>query len=352
MIGLFDADLELSSSSLGIPNLEIMKLAAFLKDEEKQFCRLILPGEETTQYEKIYYFANIPHIMPAPFRGGRNLKLGGALYHLGEYEPFDNILIDYTLPRTFIYSEFLNNKYAAGEKDKEINRFLDSSYYRMFAGNEQLPLPVVKRNKRLYIYDTNIFKDGWKDIMKELEERGPSTILCVSPIKCSNIDDLFVLRSFSRFSQSNTIFLDDEITMREAYQMARQYADYFGLDEKMASSIYFPLGGTKRYSIDYYKDIAFKLNLLYTFWVRGIKIRLKYVPPRIGYDNETEPLMQLIARWSEQKDTSSSIFSKLRRKPKEKELVNLFVDYFPSEKSLFLQNFDALKKKGVWYVWT
>ena len=42
MIGLVDFDLQTSTStSLLIPNLEIMKLATYYKKEENTFCRLI-----------------------------------------------------------------------------------------------------------------------------------------------------------------------------------------------------------------------------------------------------------------------------------------------------------------------
>ena len=61
MIGLVDYDLwKNSSTNLYVPNLEIMKLAAYYKLEKKQFCRLISPDEtELIGYDEIYFFSLI-----------------------------------------------------------------------------------------------------------------------------------------------------------------------------------------------------------------------------------------------------------------------------------------------------
>ena len=121
MIGLVDIDLQQSTSiNLCPPNLEIMKLATYYKTEENLFCRLInLDETELTSYEKIYLFSEAesqPQI-PEAFLRARNVIYGGTAFTNGIYKPFENELIDYTIPKTYIYKPFLADKYAAGLKE-------------------------------------------------------------------------------------------------------------------------------------------------------------------------------------------------------------------------------------------
>ena len=60
MIGLVDYDLFTKSvnQKLYFPNLEVMKLYSYYKNEKGGFCRLISPFEkiDIASYEKIYFF--------------------------------------------------------------------------------------------------------------------------------------------------------------------------------------------------------------------------------------------------------------------------------------------------------
>ena len=61
MIGLVDYDFLTSSSKTSIiPNLEIMKLAAYYRKEENEFCRLLTLEEDQdlNTYNKIYFLVN------------------------------------------------------------------------------------------------------------------------------------------------------------------------------------------------------------------------------------------------------------------------------------------------------
>lgn len=59
MIGLIDYDLQTSTSlKLVPPNIEIMKLATYYRQEENHFCRIMsLEETELTSYDKIYIFS-------------------------------------------------------------------------------------------------------------------------------------------------------------------------------------------------------------------------------------------------------------------------------------------------------
>ena len=59
MIGLVDYDLQTTSSNTLIPpNIEIMKLATYYKNDENTFSRLIsLDETELSSYDIIYFFS-------------------------------------------------------------------------------------------------------------------------------------------------------------------------------------------------------------------------------------------------------------------------------------------------------
>ena len=130
MIGLVDYNLQTStSSSLLIPNLEIMKLATYYRLEENTFCRLLsLDETDLTPYEKIYFFSEIgtPKV-PDSFLRAANVIFGGSSF-TNEYIPFENKIIDYTLPRLAIYKEFLKQKYNDGIKSKIIEHVLEDGF--------------------------------------------------------------------------------------------------------------------------------------------------------------------------------------------------------------------------------
>ena len=180
MVGLVDLQLQSwSKPQLCPPNLEIMKLANYYQTEENKFCRLInLDETELTSYEKIYIFSESKEYttVPEAFLRAPNVIYGGTAFTNGIYVPFKNKLIDFTLPRTRIYQNFLKDKRIAGLDDKEIEKLLDNSYYRWRAGAEALPLPAIHKRHRLYIYDNNFFQEGWRNIIDKIIERKPSSI--------------------------------------------------------------------------------------------------------------------------------------------------------------------------------
>ena len=138
MIGLVDYDFYSSTSVTKlIPNIEIMKLATYYKAEKNTFCRLIdLGEEELTIYDKIYFFSESekPIEVHSAFKKADNIIFGGTSF-TKQYLPFEDEIIDYTIPRPIIYKEILKKKYADGIKSNIISHTLDDSYYRMFAGN-------------------------------------------------------------------------------------------------------------------------------------------------------------------------------------------------------------------------
>ena len=107
-MGLVDLQLQSwDKPQLCPPNLEIMKLATYYKQEENKFCRLInLDESELSNYEKIYIFSESKNFITVPeaFKKATNVIYGGTAFTNNKYVPFTNKIIDYTIPTPGIYS--------------------------------------------------------------------------------------------------------------------------------------------------------------------------------------------------------------------------------------------------------
>ena len=361
MIGLVDYDLQVSTSTqILIPNLEIMKLATYYKIEENTFCRLIdLDETELEAYNKIYFFSETSEELNVPiaFLRAKNIIFGGTAFTNGIYKPFDNSIIDYTIARPAIYKNFLKEKYQSGIKTKVIGHVLDDSYYRIFLDNKQLPIPPIKPKQRLIIYDRNIFQNDWERILQTLNNRKLTTIKFIHPIVCNTLSQFFTIRSLTKIARDNTFVLDIKIPLQEVYYMLKRYDKKFLSQIAPTSQVYIYLGGSYKSNSQYLKDFIYKMNLLYSFWSKGILIKIKYLPPQIGYKDPLADLSKFIEQWvageTKMKKTIDERMSKYISKEK-KLLLNeekkLLLKFHPTAADLFSQNFMKLKQGGYWRI--
>lgn len=360
MIGLLDYDY-CSSNFIKdlIPNLEIMKIAEYYRIEKSQFCRLLSLNEsELSSYDKIYFFSEkdtIP-IVPQSFLRAKNVIYGGTAFTNGVYQPFTEELIDYTLPKPNIYKESLKQKYSEGVKAKTIASVLDNTYYRCYAGKEQLPIPPIITNKRVYLYDRDFFYSNWQEILNKIVERKPSTIIRIHPIVCKTITNFFEAKNFPKMNQNNDFILDLDIPLEEVYFMLNKYKNYLLAEILPNSSVYIPLGNNKfSTSFQYFKDFIYKMNLLYCFWSYKIPIKIKSISSFVGYNNPLKNLSQKIQIWSDitkarhiNKTINDSIARKQKNEwQKEKELL---LKFYPQAKDLFDQKYSEVSKRGRWRI--
>lgn len=358
MIGLIDLDLQLSQSEkLHPPNLEIMKLATYYKVEEQKFCHLIdLKETELSGYDKIYIFSEVCNLsdVPAHFLNASNIILGGSGLTNGQYIPFENELIDFTLPRPTIYKEFLKIKYQEGVKAKTISRTLDDTYYRYIAGANKLPLPPILPRKRLWVYDREFFQDGWQDWVQEATERKASGIWTIHPIICRRMSDYIAVRKEQKVVRSNTIILDLSIPLNEIPYLLKEYTNFFLEDIAESTNVYLPVGGTLATSLLYYKDLICKLNILYSFWAKSIPIKLKYIPPKLGTTCTIENLLKIIEDWSASSRKDKTIDEKMSHnqrhyKPAAEEKQRL-LKFHKNAADLFKQSYQDLAIRRVWRI--
>lgn len=335
-----------------------MKLAAYYQGEENKFCRLInLDETELTAYEKIYVFSESKNFVTVPeaFRRAPNVIYGGTAFTGGIYVPFENSLIDFTLPRTRIYGQFLRDKREAGLEDTEIVRLLDNSYYRWHAGNDVLPIPAIHKRHRIYIYDKDFFQEGWRKVIDKIINRHPSSINFIHPAHYKKASDFLEVRENALIAKGNDAFLDLGIPLKETPILMKYYKNRFLAVINQSSLVYLSLGGSFHYQSDYLRDILYKLNLLYVFWSCNIPIKVKYEDPGLGCYDPVSDLSKLIATWTQ--GETCNYKSIIDRIPKDKSMSNVrpereqlrvILDRYPSSETLFRQTKDMIKKGGFW----
>lgn len=357
MIGLCDYTL-LTARNLSPPNLEIMKLATYYKAEENTFCRLVQLNEtELSGYDKIYVFseqAETP-ILPPAFLSASNVVYGGTTFTNGVYCPFDNSLIDYTIPRKSIYKEFLKQKYQDGVKANDINHILDDSYYRHYAGENELPLVPILKKKRIFLYDKDLFQPHWQEMLEEIAARKPSSIYCIHPVVCKKLNDYFYIRRLNKFARTNQIVLDLDIPLSDIPYLLKKYERQFLADVTKTSSIYIYLGGSFVSNFQYYKDFIYKMNLLYSFWSRNIPIRIKYCVPSAGFKDPLQFLSKFIETWSKNIDTMRPINERIIYKDKkrisEEQIArDQLLKFYPTAADLFSQTYEQLVTRRYWRI--
>ena len=360
MIGLVDLQLQSwDKTQLCPPNLEIMKLATYYQNEENKFCRLISLNEtEFGGYEKVYIFSESKDFVTVPeaFRRAPNVIYGGTAFTNGIYVPFENRMIDYTIARARIYANFLKEKYNNMElKDTEVNKFLDNTYYRWHAGQEELPLPAIRKRHRIYIYDNDFFQYDWRKIIQRIMDRKPSSINFIHPAHYKKISDFLDVRENGLIARSNDAFLDLDIPLKETPILMKHYRNRLLAVINQNSQVYLSLGGSSHYQSDYIRDIVYKLNLLYVFWSNGIPLKVKYEEPAVGCYDPIPNISKLVSTWTQGETCNyKSIIERIPKDKKlteirpEREQLGIILDRYPSSETLFRQTTETVKKGGSW----
>lgn len=325
--------------------------------EENQFCKLVdLEETELTGYDKIFFFSEQEEqpVVPPQFLRADNVVFGGTTFTNGVYQPFENSLIDFTLPRTAIYKDFLKKKYNDGVKTNALVHILDDTYYRNYAGEMRLPLPAILPNKRVILYDKEFFYPDWQKTLDVISSRKCSSIVRVHPIVCKTLGQYFGVREYQKVNRANSFILDLAVPLDETPYFFKHYKNKFLADVMLSSNVFLPLGGTWPTKLLYAKDITYKLNFLYCFWSRSIPIKIKYIQPKIGVHNPFEDLCKYIERWSwnyEPKKLDRTILESI---PKKKDYNYVrdqyeeFLKYKPNDSILFKKNHMEIRNGGLW----
>lgn len=306
MIGFIDYDF-FQTSKLSYPNLEMMKLSSFLTFDSgaREFCRLLSPDEPNLEaYEEIHFFAEGRDcVIPNAVRTHPNTHYHGLYFTDGGYKPFERELIEYTIPRPYIYIEYLKKRLAENlDNQKEVHalkKFVNSAYYRACVNGKILPIPAFKKNERLYLYDNNFFFNGWEAVIDEITSRSPSSIICVRPIHCKTMEQYLKIREHEKIARGNEVWWDLPVPLTDINYLFNHYYAELKNDIIPSAQVYLPIGGNSLVMDSYcVRELAYKLNLLYSFWARSIPLKLRYVRPTVGHRNVMEELFEELEKWS------------------------------------------------------
>lgn len=361
MIGLYDYDLVNSRKQLDVPNLEIMKLASYYQYECKTVCQLITCEEELDySYDKIFFCSDNPiKELPKKIISHPNVEFHGLGFSNGIYIPLEPSIIEHAIPRTSIYKDFLRNKYQEEAiKGEKINKFLDNTYYRMYAGNERLPIPPIHPKRKVYLYDVDFFYNDWEAIIDEIAAKKPSNIVRINPIHCENMSQFWEVRAIPKLARNTTFIWDFPLPFSDLNVFFKKYLKTFLADIIGYSNIGFYLG--KNYYNDfndkhfYAQNLYHKLNLLYSFWAKGVPISLFYFPPKSGTYNPFDELFTMVSTWTSavrkrKEEKTRTLKEKLFTKIQKAEYAKL-IDLQPDIVALFEQTFESVYKRGYWRV--
>ena len=124
--------------------------------------------------------------------------------------------------------------------------------------------------------------------------------------------------------------------------MMRKYKNKFLETVRPSSNVFITLGGTFETQYQYQNDFIYKLNLLYVFWCCGIPLKIKYIIPKMGYNNSLENISKLVETWTTGDTNQTKSINE--RIPKDKKLNEIrperverdnLIEKFPSAKTLF-----------------
>lgn len=332
-----------------------MKLAEYLKKEKNIPCRIILPDEKNVNlYEKIYYCSDIIEKIPGFLYECNKLEFIGEAYD--DFD-FDDELIDYMIPRPEIYKEYLRTYCANGKVPlREIETFLDATYYQVWDEiGDQLPIPPIKKGKRIYLYDTKLIRDGIDEVFQEISERSPRTIKTIYPIRVKNFQQfLLVKEELSELSETIDFIFDSSFSLFDLKNEIEKYQEELRAYIGYSTNFFIPFGGLKGVAnteIGYSRDLFRALDVIYTFWSFNIPVKLKYIEPALGKNNTQERLHKYIEKWSINISTKKGRDAAIDRKGISKEIqeschrISLLM---PRSHDFFVQTYNNIKKRGKW----
>ena len=216
-------------------------------------------------------------------------------------------------------------------------------------------MPAIQKRHRIYIYDKDFFQEGWRNIIDKMVDRKPSSIHFIHPSHYKKISDFLEVRENGLIARGNDAYLDLNIPLKETSILMKHYKNRLLAVITPSAQVYLSLGGSFHYKIDYYKDIIYKLNLLYVFWSCGIPMKIKYEEPNLGCFNPIPDISKLIATWTQ--GETSKVKTIVDRIPKDKSLsdirpereqLEVILQKYPSQKNLFYQTIETVKQGGFW----
>lgn len=234
MIGLIDCE-TLNKKSIFIPNLEIMKLYAYYKNEG--MVRLLLDDTLLDACSTIYLRKETEESsIPVEWLRNRDVKWGGKVFTNGRYVPLLNG-IENTTPNYRVY-----NKYIEDVIKKDFNKnlpeakFLDYSFIRIYNGSS-LQRRHIREGMPLLIYDDYLFQKNCEKQFEKIKDCEPSNVYYTKPVLLKSTEDMDMFKKYNLTSINTTslklidtkIILDIDFSVPNFISFMNKHSEYFNL---------------------------------------------------------------------------------------------------------------------------
>lgn len=301
MIGIIDYEFMVAGRRLTPPSLGALKLATFLKKEQKDQVILLNKLEQAKNCKKVFFFTNLPmEKLPKEVFLWDNVTFYGKFF-----EPLPQI-VEHQIPSISLYKDDVQEKVTkkAVTIEKAMD-FLEGIYYQAYgAKGEILPLPPIGKKKRVWVYDEDLLgaNDGWKVVARILE-RSPTAVYTIHPILCHTIKQFILVRRgrTTALSRTNEVILDYFVPLHQIETYFAKYKMLLLGEITKTSKVFIYLG--KNYSSNaygetfYLRNIYYCLTLICSYWTRKIPIKTKIYYQTIQ-PHGFEKVLEGIRKWT------------------------------------------------------
>lgn len=198
MIGIIDAD-SLIYDAFFVPNLEVMKLYAYYKNQH-DYVELIEHLDEPEKYEKIFLFRETDKAtLPPEYWQHDNIITKGLYFTGKKYKPFQNIDIENATPSYKVYTKYFERKI---EKNAAMARrctnHIDSGFIRLHTPG-RFQIQEAKTHRKIWIYDLDVLQDDGMDKLKQIKEYCPR-LQYKYPVRVHTLDQFKQLKEYDLIS--------------------------------------------------------------------------------------------------------------------------------------------------------
>ena len=355
MIGLIDCE-ALNRKTKFIPNLEIMKLYAYYKNEG--LARLLLDDSLSDACSLIYVRKDTEEsTIPYSWLKDKKVIWGGKAFTNGRYVPLSED-IENTMPSYRVYNNYIKDTLTTDlqKKSPELT-YLDYSFIRLHNG-----YPIQKRHIRegmpLLIYDDDLFIDNYTDKFLIVQQCSPSAIHYVKPVVIHTIPQFDIFHTYRLYSYmtaldktiNTQILLDINFTLREFRNFVYQYKD--DLKQFTSGSIIIPAVSSSKLNRNTpLKPEVFEYlaNIIFYIISQGIRPNIyKNIATRDNLGKMIQYFADYINTPSYWGFTFKTYINKTKHNEGKKTLKELLKTY-PHLNYLFGVEAMSLNTGGIWY---
>ena len=273
MIGLVDCE-ALSRTSSFIPNLEIMKLYAYFKNE--QMVRLLTDDSLLDTCSTIYVRKDREEsAIPSQWLKDKKVIWGGRAFTRGRYIPLPEE-IENSKPNYNVYNNYIKGVLPnVFDETLPEFKFLDYSFLRIHNGFAIQPKHIATEMP-LLIYDNNIFKENYQDKFVIIQESNPNGVHYVHPLIITHPSQIEIFKQYNLVTLGNRLIttpikIDINFATKDFPPFVAQHIDYF--KKFKAGSIHFPTFPSSKLNRSIYTFFIFEclVNQMYYMVSRGIK---------------------------------------------------------------------------------